>query len=150
MSSYQYRNSHCGDKTVVRSSYLHNGISYTGKMTSLYWFGPLPSENTPCHPMVTHILHIIEFILNPFHSKSKRNKVKVTNLNTLPKHQILRFKKNWHATHLLKLLNKMFKYEMDPASMVEDTERTQFHPQTDGQMDGRTDGWMGGQKDIEF
>ena len=40
MLSYQYRKSHCGDKTVVRSSYLHNGISYTGKMTSLYWFSP--------------------------------------------------------------------------------------------------------------
>ena len=39
MSSYQYRKSHCGDKTVVRSSYLHNGISYTGKMTSFYWIG---------------------------------------------------------------------------------------------------------------
>ena len=37
MTSYQYRKFHCGDKTVVRSSYLHNGISYTGKMTSLYW-----------------------------------------------------------------------------------------------------------------
>ena len=37
MSSYQYRKSHCGDKTVVRSSYLHNGIFYTGKITSLYW-----------------------------------------------------------------------------------------------------------------
>ena len=35
MSSYQYRKSHCGNKTVVRSSY-----SYTGKMTSLYWFSP--------------------------------------------------------------------------------------------------------------
>ena len=43
MSSYQYRKSHCGDKTVVRSSYLHNGISYTGKMTSLYWIGALVS-----------------------------------------------------------------------------------------------------------
>ena len=41
MSSYQYRKSHCGDKTVVRSSYLHNGISFTGKMASLYWFSPL-------------------------------------------------------------------------------------------------------------
>ena len=41
MSSYQYRKSHWGDKTVVRSSHLHNGISYTGKMTSLYWFTPL-------------------------------------------------------------------------------------------------------------
>ena len=36
-ASYQYRKSHCGDKRVVRSSYLHNGISYTGKMASLYW-----------------------------------------------------------------------------------------------------------------
>ena len=39
MPSYQYRKSHCGDKTVVRSSYLHNGISYTSKMSSLYWIG---------------------------------------------------------------------------------------------------------------
>ena len=37
MSSYQYRKSHCGDKTILRPSYLHNGISYTGKTTSLYW-----------------------------------------------------------------------------------------------------------------
>ena len=37
MSSYQYRKSHCGDKTVVRSSILHNVISYTGKMSSLQW-----------------------------------------------------------------------------------------------------------------
>ena len=36
MSYYQYWKSHCGDKTVVRSSYLHNGISYTGKIMSLY------------------------------------------------------------------------------------------------------------------
>ena len=41
MSSYQNRKSHCGDRTVVRSSYFHNGISYTGKMTSFYWISPL-------------------------------------------------------------------------------------------------------------
>ena len=41
MPSYQSRKSHCGDKTVVRSSYLHNGISYTGKMSSLYWIRAL-------------------------------------------------------------------------------------------------------------
>ena len=40
MPSYQYRKSHCGDKTVIRSSYLHNGISYTGKKASLYWISP--------------------------------------------------------------------------------------------------------------
>ena len=37
MLSYQYMKSHCGDKTILRPSYLHNGISYTGKTTSLYW-----------------------------------------------------------------------------------------------------------------
>ena len=37
MLSYQFRKSHCGDKTILRPSYLHNGISYTGKMISLYW-----------------------------------------------------------------------------------------------------------------
>ena len=36
MKSYQYRKSHCGDKMILRPSYLHNGISYTGKMSSLY------------------------------------------------------------------------------------------------------------------
>ena len=40
-SSFLYRKSHCGDKTVVRSSYLHNGIFYIGKMSSLYWIGAL-------------------------------------------------------------------------------------------------------------
>ena len=31
------KKSHCTDKTVVRWSYLHNGISYTSKRTSSYW-----------------------------------------------------------------------------------------------------------------
>ena len=37
MSSCQYWKSHCGDKTVERSFYLHNGIPYTAKMASLHW-----------------------------------------------------------------------------------------------------------------
>ena len=41
MTSCQYRKSHCGDKTILRPSYLHNGISKTGKMTSLYWIWAL-------------------------------------------------------------------------------------------------------------
>ena len=40
MSSCQFRKSHCEDKTILRSYYLHNGISYTGKMISLYWISP--------------------------------------------------------------------------------------------------------------
>ena len=50
ITSYHYRKSHGGDKTILRSSYLHNGISYTGKMTSLYWIRALRS-NVPLHLM---------------------------------------------------------------------------------------------------
>ena len=39
MTPYQYRNSQCGDKMIL-SSYLQNCISYTDKMTSLYWISP--------------------------------------------------------------------------------------------------------------
>ena len=41
MSPYQYRKSHCGNKTILRPSYLHSGISYTDTMTSLYWIRTL-------------------------------------------------------------------------------------------------------------
>ena len=45
MTPNQYRKSHCGNKTISRPSYLHNGISYTGKRTSLYWiWALLPNE----------------------------------------------------------------------------------------------------------
>ena len=39
MTSYHYSKSHCGDKMILRPSYLHNGISFTDKMTSLYLIG---------------------------------------------------------------------------------------------------------------
>ena len=64
MSSYQYRKSHCGDKTILWPSYLHNGSSYTGKMTSLYWiraliarfmgptWGPSGADRTQVGPML--------------------------------------------------------------------------------------------------
>ena len=43
-------------------------------------------------------------------------------------------KKSRHMTHLLKLVYKIPEYEMDLASIVEDTERTRFGLQKDGQM----------------
>ena len=61
MSSYQYRKSHCGDKTVVRSSYLHDGISFTGKMTSLCWIRALvaePGEKEKCHHIKWSVLYM--------------------------------------------------------------------------------------------
>ena len=48
-------------------------------------------------------------------------------------------KKKWHETHLLKLLDKMCKYEMDPVSIEEGTEWTGFCPQAEGQTDRWTD-----------
>ena len=53
-------------------------------------------------------------------------------------------------THLLKLLDEMCKYEMDPMSIVEDTERTRFCPQTDRQTDGWTYGQTNKVKPVYF
>ena len=52
MSSYQYRKSHCGDKTILRPSYLHNGISYTGKTTSLHWIRALEISLSCTNPSI--------------------------------------------------------------------------------------------------
>ena len=41
MLSYQYRKSHCGNETVIRSFLIYSGNSYTGNMTSLYWISPM-------------------------------------------------------------------------------------------------------------
>ena len=51
MLSYQYRESHCGDQTVLRLSYLHDGISFTGKMTSLYWIRALSFATINSSPL---------------------------------------------------------------------------------------------------
>ena len=66
MSSYQYRKSHCGDKMVVRSSYLHNGISYTGETTSLYWIRALMLKHRSTSTRSTDSIFIV---LNHFHTK---------------------------------------------------------------------------------
>ena len=59
--------------------------------------------------------------------KSKQGKFKVANL------------KNFQNFNFLIMLDKMCKYEMDPASIVKDTEQIWFCPQTDRRMDGQTD-----------
>ena len=45
--------------------------------------------------------------------------------------------KTQHATHILKLVDKICKYEMDAASIVDDTQRARFCPQTDRWTDGQ-------------
>ena len=62
MSSYQYRKSHCGDKTIWQPSYLHNGISYTGKTASLYW---IRAQNIQSDFLVWHFvarLHLFDVV----------------------------------------------------------------------------------------
>ena len=53
-----------------------------------------------------------------------------------------------HGTHLLKLLDKMYKYEMDPTKTVGATERTRDAGWTDGRTDGRTEGRTDGVKPV--
>ena len=53
------------------------------------------------------------------------------------------FTKTEHNVNLLKLIDKLWKFEMDPVDIQEDTERTRFglqEGQTDRQTDIRTDG----------
>ena len=71
----------------------------------------LRSEDTPHHLMITHT---IESYWIPSQKKTKS------------KLQIYKIRQNFK-----KLLDKMCKYEMDPMSILEDTERTRFCPQTD-------------------
>ena len=70
-------------------------------------------------------------------------------LKNLPQIQMLEFcKSTLLATHPLKLLDKVCKYEMGLASIVEDIDQTWFCPQIDGQRDGRMEGQMHGQMDA--
>ena len=64
--------------------------------------------------------------------KFKKN-AKNTNFETL--------QEALHVTHLLKFLDEMYKYEMDPTKTVGATERIR----DTGRMDGRTDRWTDGQ-----
>ena len=57
MSSYQFRKFHCVDKAVVRTSYLHNGISFTGKISSLYWIGAMIIQWNRSEMNSSHILY---------------------------------------------------------------------------------------------
>ena len=63
MPSYQYSNSHRGDKTILRSSYLHTGITYCCKAISLYWFRAQGEMNVSLyqHPLSSTFWHYYTF-----------------------------------------------------------------------------------------
>ena len=75
------------------------------------------------------------YILSDSHQIPSQKKAKLIFFK-LPKIQILKFlQETLHATHLLKLLNKMYKYEMDPLRTVGATERTRDAGRTDGRSE---------------
>ena len=72
------------------------------------------------------------------HQTPSQNKTKLILKKNCQKLKFLNFARNLIcATHLLKLLDKMYKYEMDTARTVGTTEQTRDA----GRTDGRTDRW---------
>ena len=100
-------------------------------ITKLEQLECLHSEDTPCRPMIIPLVQI-GFHVRRIQSKSYNfkefDKMSIFHIST----------KTLHKTLLLKLLDKTYIYEMDPASIVEYTERTRFCPQTDRRTDGRS------------
>ena len=99
-------------------------LNETRTLTPAFW-------DTPAAPWLPYQW----FTSDP---KSKQDKVKVTNFKNLSKIQILH--ESLHVTNLLKLLDEMYKYEMDPTRTVGATEQTGDAGRTDRRTEGRTDG----------
>ena len=58
-ASHHYRKSHCGDKTILWSSYLHSGISYTGKTILML------NQGLVCNSWVSWVIPIISWVRLP-------------------------------------------------------------------------------------
>ena len=88
------------------------------------------------------VTYIRGLFINITHQIPSQNKTK-SKLQTLKNRQKSKFEilqSTLHVTHLLKLLDKMYKYAMDPTRNVGPTERTWYAGRTEGQTDRRTDG----------
>ena len=64
--------------------------------------------------------------------KKRKSKLQIWKIAKNSNFKILQ--ETLHATHLLKLLDKIYKYEMDPARTVGATERTRDVGRTDGRL----------------
>ena len=80
------------------------------------------------------ITHTSDSHQTPSQNKTK-SKLQIK--KKMPKIQIL--KETLHRTHLLKLLDKMYQYEMDPTRIVGATEWTRDAGWKEGQTDRRTE-----------
>ena len=111
---------------MSRAKYICNlKTTRTARMPAFWEYPPLPHDYLPI--LVIHI----------------RSKVKTRQSEGYKIKEFAKISNLWiiiivvYLTHLLKLLDKIRKYKMDPAGIVEDTEQTQFCLQTDR----RTDRW---------
>ena len=89
--------------------------------------------DTPRRPMITHTSDSHQIPSKTRQSQSYKFKKIAKNSNFEISQKPL------HVTHLLKLLDKMYKYEMDPTRTVGATERTQDAGRTARQTYGRTE-----------
>ena len=85
--------------------------------------------DTPHHPMITHTSDSHQI---PSQNKTK-SKLQIKKIAKNSNFDILQ--ETLHTTHLLKLLDKMYKYEMDPTRTVGGTERTRDAGRTDGRSE---------------
>ena len=104
----------------------------------------LRSEITPATPWLPILVIHIRSKIKTRQSQSYKLKKNAKNSNF----EILQ--KALHATHLLKLLDKMYKYEMDPTTTVGATERTRNAGRMDGWTDGQTDGQTEGRNETSI
>ena len=121
--------------TISSADNDENLVKTRTTKTPAFWGYPPPPHDYPYHWV----------ILDPKSKEDKSQSHKFKKIAKISNFWILKWA--LHATHLLKLLDKMCKYEMDPMSILEDTERTRFCPQTDRRTDGRTDRRTDGQTD---
>ena len=96
-------------QNIASSSREHKLIQTRTTRTPAFW-------DTPRCPMITHT--------SDSHQFPCQNKI---------------LQETLHVTHLLKLLDKMYKYEMDPTRTVGATERTQDGGRTDRGTDRGAD-----------
>ena len=89
--------------------------------TPAFWEIPV----TPWLPIL--VIHIRSLVKRTQSQSHKFKIAKNSNFKTL--------QATSHATHLLKLLDKMCKYELDPARIVSATQRTRDAGRTDGRSE---------------
>ena len=116
-------NNYESNNTVFRLNEGHSTPNITMKLsitrTPAFWEYPPIASSLPI--LLSHIGSQVK--RRQSQSYKFKELAKISNFSSL--------KQTLHATHLLKLLDKMCKYAMDSPSIVEDTERIRFCPQTD-------------------